>query len=397
VASQITKTLYPAFTQSNFENPSNFKNYVKASRATKIIVDEKGDIHRGKTYWSQAQFDGFVLPAQGQSKPYCKKWVSFGCNNTKQHPKGKHYAEHQQKTCKTAHCPKCHESWINRQANRSTRRFVKFAKNKQFSFRHIVLSPPQEKAKNMNTDELKKWLVFACKIANIKTCAIFFHPWRFYDREKIQPYDSPHFHLIVYGRVTNTIEFHNKTRDRDGNSWLIKNKGNLKRDVDIFNCVRYLLSHAGVRKGTQVVRYLGDISYRKLKVEKEPQKHFCPYCELPLTIFFIKDSPKSKKPPINHVGLWEPSNFFPYYPNEDSLNEEGVPFYELKRENEDDSDYYERQIYSFEDILYVKMNLPKIVHRKYEISQWKIVASIKSQKLDTFSQTPQNGHTTPIC
>ena len=57
--SVIQKILYPALTQSNFEN------YVKASRATKIIVDEKGDIHRGKTYWSQACFDGFGLPAQG--------------------------------------------------------------------------------------------------------------------------------------------------------------------------------------------------------------------------------------------------------------------------------------------------------------------------------------------
>jgi len=388
---QITKTLYPALTQSNFEN------YVKSARATKIIVDEEGKIHRGVTYWSKANFDGFVLPAQGQSKPYCKKWISYGCNNTKQHPKGKHYAEHQQKSCKIAHCPKCFVSWINRQANRSTRRFVKFTKNKQFSFRHIVLSPPQKRAKTMPYNELKKWLVFACKIANIKTCAIVFHPFRFQDREKVQPYDSPHFHLLVYGKVTNTTEFYNKTRDKDGNSWLIKNKGDMKRDVDIFNCVRYLLSHAGVRKRTSTVRYLGDISYRKLKVEKEPKTHFCPYCELPLTIFFIKDSPKSKKPPINHVGLWEPSNFFPYYPNDDTHEEEGVPFYELKKDTEDDSDYYERQIYSFEDILYVKMNLPKIVHRKYEISQWEIVASIKSQKLDTFTPTPQNGHTTPIC
>jgi len=115
-------------------------------------------------------------------------------------------------------------------------------------------------------------------------------------------------------------------------------KRNMKTDVDIFNCVRYLLSHAGVRKKTHVIRYLGDISYRKLKVEKEPQKHFCPYCKLPLTIFFIKDSPKSLKPPINHVGLWEPSCFFPYYPNEDSQKEEGVPFYELKKDTKDNSD-----------------------------------------------------------
>ncbi|MEK0346275.1 MAG: hypothetical protein QQN65_05505, partial [Nitrosopumilus sp.] len=228
----ILQTCIPALTQSNFEN------YVKSAKATKVIVDEKDDIHRGQTYWSQAQFDGFVLPAQGQAKPYCKKWISYGCNNTKQHPRGKHYAEHEQKTCKIAHCPKCFVSWINRQANRSTRRFVKFAKGKKFYFRHIILSPPQERAKTMTYNELKKWLEYALKIANIKTCAIVFHPFRFQDREKVQPYDSPHFHLLVYGKVTNTTEFYNKTK------WLIKNKGDMKTDVDIFNCVRYLLSHA---------------------------------------------------------------------------------------------------------------------------------------------------------
>ena len=369
----ILQTCIPALTQSNFEN------YVKSAKATKVIVDEKDDIHRGQTYWSQAQFDGFVLPAQGQAKPYCKKWISYGCNNTKQHPKGKHYAEHEQKTCKIAHCPKCFVSWINRQANRSTRRFVKFAKGKKFYFRHIILSPPQERAKTMTYNELKKWLEYALKIANIKTCAIVFHPFRFQDREKVQPYDSPHFHLLVYGKVTNTTEFYNKTK------WLIKNKGDMKTDVDIFNCVRYLLSHAGVRKKTHVIRYLGDISYRKLKVEKEPKYHVCPYCELPLTIFFIKDSPKSLKPPIDHVGLWEPDNFFPYYPSDDTNDEEGIPFYELKKDTKDNSDYFERLIYSFEDLLYVRINLPKITHRKYELSQTRFVTSLNCQKLDTFS------------
>jgi len=398
---------YPAYTQSNLEfeshvkpkfvfndekeiQLSNFKNYAKSAKATKVIVDEQDNVHRGETYWSQASFDGFVLPAQGQSKPYCKKWVSWGCNNTKQHPRGKHYAEHEQKTCKIAHCPLCFESWINRQANRSTRRFSKFAKDKKYHFRHIILSPPPERAKNISYNELKKWLVFALKVANIQTCAVVFHPFRFHDKEKIQPYESPHFHLLVYGKVTNTIEFQNKTRDRDGNSWLIKNKGDMKTDVDIFNCVRYLLSHAGVRKGTHVIRYLGDISYRKLKVEKEPSNHVCPYCDLPLTIFFIKDSPKSLKPPIDHVGLWEPSCFFPYYPNEDSRKEEGVPFYVLKKDTKDNSDYTEELIYSFEEILSVKTNLPKIMDRKYEINQLKFVTGFDCTKLEDFAETPLN-------
>ena len=116
------KVLYPAFTQSNFDfeshakpkftfngktknRLSNFQNYVNGARSTETLVDEQGNIRRGKTYWGNAFYDGFVLPAQGQAKPYCKKWISWGCNNNKQHPKGKHYAEHEQKTCKIAHCP----------------------------------------------------------------------------------------------------------------------------------------------------------------------------------------------------------------------------------------------------------------------------------------------------
>ena len=185
--------------------------------------------------------------------------------------------------------------------------------------------------------------------------------------------------LLCFSDTSTESGFYNKTQ------WLIKNKGNLKTDVDIFNCVRYFLSHAGVNRGTHVIRYLGDISYRKLKVEKEPSNHVCPYCNLPLTIFFIKDSPKSLKPPIDFVGLWNPDNFFRYYPNDDSYNEEGVPFYELRKDTKDNSDYYERLIYSFEDILAVKTNLPKIAQRKYEISQTRFVTSLNCQKLETFS------------
>jgi len=60
------------------------------------------------------------------------------------------------------------------------------------------------------------------------------------------------------------------------------------------------------------------------------------------------------------------------------------------------SDYFERLIYSFEDILYVRINLPKIVHREYEISKTKFVTSLNCQKLDTFLPTPQHGHTNSI-
>jgi len=180
---------------------------------------------------------------------------------------------------------------------------------------------------------------------------------------------------LVYGKLTHTIEFYNKTQ------WIIKNKGNMKTEIDIFNCVRYLLSHAGIRKKTHTVRYLGDISYRKLKVEKEPFEHNCPYCDLPLRIFRIKFNEKHKPPPINYVGLWNSDCFEsidPYDP------EAEIPFYEMREDPKDDMDYTEEMIYSFEELLRISLNMPKISDRYYELSLNKYTTSLKCQKLEIF-------------
>ncbi|MBS1267545.1 MAG: hypothetical protein MAG458_00249 [Nitrosopumilus sp.] len=378
---------YPALTQSNLEyviqedpyhikqkyvekettNLSNYQNYVLQAQSSK--------------HWKEVEFEGFTLPAQAQAKAYCLKWVSWGCDNTKEHPKNKHYAEHEIKTCKVASCPKCFESWINRQANRSTRRFSKFVEKKQYNFRHIILSPPSNQVEKMSYNSMKKMLSIVLKIANIKTCAVVFHPFRFQDQRKSMPYFSPHFHLLAYGKVTNTTEFHNKTKFGTNNGWLIKNKGNMESEVDIFNCVRYLLSHCGVRKKTHAIRYLGDISYRKLKVEKEPFLHNCPYCELPLRIFRIKFDSKHEPPPIDHVGLWESDCFEAIDPHDPEAK---IPFYQMKEEPENNRDYEEEMIYSFEELLRISLNLPKISDRYNELSMFDHVTGRKCQKITDF-------------
>jgi len=380
--SQITKTLYPAHTQTildcyvqkvnllteptthqyNSVHTTSYQNYVQQAQSSK--------------YWKGLEYDGFTLPAQGQSKEYCKKWISFGCDNLKKHPKKKHYAEHRLKTCKVSSCPLCFESWIGRQANRTARRLSKFVKRRKFKMKHITLSPPQEQAKSMSYDQLKKWLNFVLKVANIQTASVIFHPSRFEDRRKSRPYISPHFHLLVYGRITNTTEFYNKTK------WVIKNRGDLKTDKDIFTCTRYLLSHCGVKKGTHTVRYLGEVSYRKLKVEKEPKMNNCPYCDLPLRIFYINFHTKHKPPPIDHVGLWYSSCFsrVDYIDNDTK-----IPFYEMNEDPKSDIEYKEKLIYSFEELLLIKTNSKKIADYKYEMSLLKYPTSIKCQKITSFS------------
>ena len=372
---------YPAPTQTKLELDVIEPEFLHAPLATTAAHDDFAQFTNYQIYvdyarfdpsWKDVEWNGFRLPAQGIAKPYCGKWVSWGCNNINAHPKKMHYCEHEVKTCKTAPCPKCVESWINRQANRSTRRAMKFLENKQYSFRHVVLSAPSE-AKSMSYQQLNQWLRKVMKIANIKTAMIVFHPFRFADKsKKINPYVSPHFHLLVYDKLLNTTEFYNKT------NWLIKNKGDLENEFDIFNCVRYMLSHAGIKPKTHTVRYTGDISYRNLKVEKEPGKHTCPYCDLPLRIFFIKLTGNHKPPPIDHVGLWDAKCFSPV----DTITDDTkIPFYTLK---ENSTEYEEQLIYSFEELLSVKINSPVIVHEIMKLRELKHKTSIKCKKLEDF-------------
>ena len=351
----------PTYQEKDTTQLSNYQKYVLQAQSSK--------------HWKNAEFENFILPAQGQSKPYCKKWISYGCDNTKQHPHNKHYAEHKIKTCKVAFCPLCFESWINRQANRTTRRLTTFLEKRKFSFRHIILSPPQEQAKSMSYPQLKTWLNQVLKVANIQTACVIFHPFRFQDKKKSMPYVSPHFHLMVYGKVTNTPEFYNKTQ------WLIKNKGDLKNEIDIFNCARYLLSHCGIKKKTHTVRYLGDISYRKLKVEKEPQIQGCPYCNLPLRIFSINFCGNHRPPPIDYVGLWDSSCFVPIV---DIHNDTQIPFYEMSDDPKSDIDYSEELIFSFEELLSIRTNSSVIANYKYDMSLLKFKTAISCKTITSF-------------
>jgi len=392
-------SLYPAKSESNLdyiieddkkfsdfdslENLSNFKNYVfQAQNGDELCKNcEKLQKQVGisekivcKHNWKSAEFNDFTLPAQGRSSDYCKKWISYGCGNTKQHPSGLHYAKHQQKSCKKAECPLCFQDWINQLAYRSMRRFIEFAKDKPFNFRHVILSPPQKVALEMSDKALQKYLKKTLVALNVETCAVVYHPFRFLDKKKSMPYASPHFHLIAYGRITNTTIFNKET------GWFVKNKGDLKNEKGIRNCMAYLLSHTGIKKRKHTIKYLGDISYRKLKVEKETKDNSCPHCNLPLTIYRIVKSTKSPPPAIDHDGLWDPSCFEIVIIDDDD-QEPRIPFYEIN----DDGNLYERQLYSFTEILSVKTARKAISDRNYALSQAQYPTALQCHSIQEFN------------
>ena len=344
--SELLHNLDRGMQDSELESKSNFRYYLDYARFSKE--------------WGIVDFEGWRLPAQGRAKEYCQKWNFLGCSNINKHPYKQHYAEHQLYQCKTSNCTKCIESWINRNANRGTQRWMKFLEEKPGAvLRSVILSPPPESF-NQSYSQLKNWLKQILKIANITTCSIVFHPYRFRDKKKLQPYYSPHFHLITSNYLTNTTEFYNKTK------WLIKNKGDLKNELDIFNNLRYVFSHCGVKTRTHSIRWLGDVSYRKLKVEKIASPHFCPYCNLELVVFRLNPMMKCKPPPINFIGLFNSDAYLPVYIED---NETKIPFYELVDQPKSVLEYQEFEIFSFEMQLLQKSRWPNVIQKIREFNE----------------------------
>ena len=70
-----------------------------------------------------------------------------------------------------------------------------------------------------------------------------------------------------------------------------------------------------------------------------------------------------------------------FTPVEDIDDDTKIPFYEMN----DNGTYTEHKIYSFEELLHIKMNTPKITHHKYFMNQLRFKTSINCLKITSFN------------
>jgi len=228
------------------------------------------------TNWYTVEQDGWHLPATKEAHDWCGQWSIMGCLNVKAHKNteahGKGFVKTFQRSCYRADCETCFKKWMARESNKSTRRIEKYEKKSGEHAKHIIVSPP-------------KWLHYKSKKELAKECykilkqvgciggTTIFHPFR-YKKEIRQLYYSPHFHVIGFGWIECVVENYQK------NGWIVKNKG--FRD-STFATIYYQLSHAGIKKHNHTLVWFGDLSYSKLKVEKEEiERNICPYCHAKL-------------------------------------------------------------------------------------------------------------------
>jgi len=176
----------------------------------------------------------------------------------------------------------------------SLRRIEKYEELSGKPAKHIVISVPSWKY-YIPIRELRKEAYQILKKVNCIGGTLIFHPFR-YSKKVREWYYSPHFHVIGFGWISYTEEVYNE------NGWIVKNKG--VRD-STFATFYYQLSHAGIKKGYHTLTWFGDLSYSKLKIEKEENPDVCPLCEAKLRLIFHYGLYGYVPPPETEVELFE--------------------------------------------------------------------------------------------
>ncbi len=249
------------------------------------------------TNWKSVSFNGWVLPARSPGKWNCGKWQTKGCLKYENHPDGKAWVKHYQKSCFKASCSVCVWKYLDRESNRATTRIETLARNSQYlplneGYRynpvHVVVSVPK-KDWNLDYKILKSMARDMLKKSGCFGGLMVFHPFRQIEdaedslREN-KPigdwYWSPHFHSIAIGWISGQEVADNYHETK----WVVVNLG-VRRSV--FQTVWYQLSHCGIKEGFHSITWWGILGYHsyysKLKLEDGPElEDYCPFCFEPL-------------------------------------------------------------------------------------------------------------------
>lgn len=97
-------------------------------------------------------------------------------------------------------------------------------------------------------------------------------------------YVAPHVHAAGFGFTPKGKDVY----ERSG--WFVSNKGRLSKEKDLFQMVKYALSHCAVIPGMKTVRYYGGLSYNRLGkvlVSKEWVSAKCPLCGADLDKYYV--------------------------------------------------------------------------------------------------------------
>ncbi|MDH5659261.1 MAG: hypothetical protein OEY17_07965 [Nitrosopumilus sp.] len=243
----------------------------KQSKSSLQGVREYVDEHKFLSNWNDIDHGGCGLPSTGDKHHWCGMWQTFGCLHSQEHQRlgkgNRIYVKQYQRSCYRPACRECYLKWIARQANASTKRIEQYEQNTKHSPIHLLLSVNPNQY-HLSYRDMKKTVKSILKTISFIGGAVIFHPYKF-NKTSRRWYYAPHFHIVGFGWRSFIFKGYGKF------GWFVKDLGVRK---SVFQTFCYLLSHCGIKKGVHSVSWMGDLSYSKLKVEKEPKIIGCPVC-----------------------------------------------------------------------------------------------------------------------
>jgi len=265
-----------------------FETYPALKRSKKNSMIKEG------LNQNEIEENGWHLPGQEPKKADCGKWSFMGCLNKHKHPGHKIFLKPFQKSCFRADCEKCCYKWLGRSASKATKRIKTYENQSKKTAKHIIISVPSWDCYKPKKEMTKK-VYGLLRDVKCDSGLIIFHPFRYNEKSNLWYY-SPHFHVVGFGWIENTIEVYNKS------GYIVKNLG--KRET-IFGTIYYQLSHAGVKSKNHSLVYFGNCSYSNLKIDEvEEDSKKCPFChEYLKELEYYSDSGLEPDPNIATVDL----------------------------------------------------------------------------------------------
>jgi len=234
-------------------------------------------------------------------------WDKDGCGKTRVPLK---------KSCFRKECPVCYKDWARREAQRAAERLIQGAKLNGYPIgyiRHVIFSPPREKAEEILKDKesFKKArgeLIKLMKKCGLKGGMIVFHSYRTTEEAELKAKEegytsawdmvrklpegererylelSPHWHVNAVGFLVNSREFFEET------GWVCRILRSLKDEEAIEKVVEYEIGHCDLGEdwNLHAVTWFGIMSYNKVVLEEElihEEKMACEYCGAPVHLF----------------------------------------------------------------------------------------------------------------
>ena len=204
--------------------------------------------------------------------------------------------------CDRKDCPICYTKWVHRRARKASERIwwiynqqPKRVSGNPRNLRHVTITAPSHMW-GLPFRELQQWgLKQMKKILRSGGGLYVGHPWRFQDvngnpvpwkhSDLNQQAESPiidsyavygpHLHFIIWGWLIDVDECFERFKFR------YKYLSATPSELEVYYCVRYLLTHTAVLDRSHVVRYFGQASYNRVEVVqewKELIRATCPDC-----------------------------------------------------------------------------------------------------------------------